>query len=85
MSIAGIGPGSRCSGRLDHLAHDPGVLADLADAGEAVLLESSTVALNRKRPCASRPAVTSEIASTSPPPRWAICSSAPSSAARAIP
>src|SRR6202035_3203219 len=39
MSIAGIGPGSRCSGRLDHLAHDPGVLADLADAGEAVLLE----------------------------------------------
>ena len=31
--------------------------------------KSSTVALNRKRPCAWRPAVTSEIASTSPPPR----------------
>src|ERR1700680_3682698 len=39
MSIAGIVPGSRCSGRLDHLGHDPGVLADLAGAGEAVLLE----------------------------------------------
>ena len=30
--------------------------------------KSSTVALNRKRPCAWRPAVTSEIASTSPVP-----------------
>src|SRR6266568_2116675 len=39
MSIVGIGPGSRCSGRLDRLAHDPGVFADLADTGEAVLIE----------------------------------------------
>ena len=39
MSLVGVGPGSRCSGRLDCLAHDPGVFADLADAGEAVLLE----------------------------------------------
>lgn len=38
-----------------------------------------------KRPGASRPAVTSEIASTRPPPTSAIWSSAPSSAARAIP
>jgi hypothetical protein len=29
----------RCSGRLDHPADDPRVLADVADAGEAVLLE----------------------------------------------
>ena len=47
--------------------------------------KSSTVALNRKRPCASRPVVTSEMASTRPPPAWAIWSSAPSSAARAMP
>lgn len=46
---------------------------------------SSTVALNRKRPGASRPVVTSEMASTRPPPAWAIWSSAPSSAARATP
>ena len=43
--------------RVDRSAHDPRVLADLADSGEALLLESSTVALNRKRPCAWRPAV----------------------------
>ncbi len=32
-------PVARCSGRLDHPADDPRVLADLADAGEAILLE----------------------------------------------
>ena len=46
---------------------------------------SSTVALNRNRPGASRPAVTSEIASTRPPPAAAIWASAPSSPALATP
>lgn len=47
--------------------------------------KSSTVALKRKRPCASRPAVTSGMASTRPPPRLAIWSSDPSRPARAMP
>jgi hypothetical protein len=47
--------------------------------------KSSTVTLNRKRPGASRPAVTSGIASMKPPPAWAIWSTAPSTAAWAIP
>src|SRR5215469_4394060 len=34
-----MAPRTRRSGRLDHDAHDPGLLARLADAGEAVLLE----------------------------------------------
>ena len=39
---------------------------------QSVYVKSSIVALNRKRLCASRPAVTSEMASTSPPPRCPI-------------
>ena len=46
---------------------------------------SSTVPLKRKRSCASRPRVVSEIASTRPPPARAIWETAPSSATRAIP
>ena len=39
MARAGYCLRTRCSGRLDHFAHDPRVFADLADTGEAVLLE----------------------------------------------
>src|SRR5215472_4336527 len=46
---------------------------------------NSTVPLNRNRPTAWRPVVTSEIASTRPPPAAAICSSAPPRAALAMP
>ena len=46
---------------------------------------SSTEATKRNRPAATRPSVTSGMASTVPPPSAAMRSSAPPSAARAIP
>src|SRR5690606_35387310 len=46
---------------------------------------SSAVPVKRKRPCASRPETVSAMVSTRPPPRWAICSSAPPTARRRIP
>jgi hypothetical protein len=72
----------RCSGLLDRFAYDPGVLADLPDAGEAVLLDKFGCCAEQE--AALRPAAGGHLGTrlTSPPPRWAIWSSTPSGGAR---
>ena len=66
-------------------AHDPGVLADASTPDEPVLLEELDRSAEEEAASTSRPVVTSGMASTRPPPRRAMWSSAPSRPTRAMP